>query len=126
VPALAGLDGYDLRALSASSTESATGLDPIANSGCRTMATQSDPGVASWTFTPPAAGTVAGSPVVHVTATLDGSNAELAARLFDVNPANGTQTLVVVISTRKRYLVCAEMAPARSFLAGFSRLSRRR
>jgi predicted acyl esterase len=72
----------------------ATGLDPIANSGCRTMAIQSDPGVASWTFTPPAAGTVVGSPVVHVTATLNGSNAELAARLFDVNPANGTQTLV--------------------------------
>lgn len=72
----------------------AAALDPIVNSGCRTTAIQSDLGVASWTFTPPSAGTVIGSPVVHVSATLTGSNAELAARLFDVDPANGTQTLI--------------------------------
>ncbi|MBC9725262.1 CocE/NonD family hydrolase C-terminal non-catalytic domain-containing protein [Streptomyces sp. TRM68367] len=69
-------------------------LDPIVNSGCRSMSVQSDPGVASWTFTPPSDGSLAGSPVVHLTASLQGSNAELAARLFDVDPANGTQTLI--------------------------------
>ena len=72
----------------------AAALDPILNSGCRTQPPASDPGVATWTFTPPSAGTVAGSPVVHVTAALQGVNAELAARLFDTDPATGTKTLI--------------------------------
>ena len=72
----------------------AAALDPILNSGCRTLPPASDPGVATWTFTPPSAGTVAGSPVVHVTAALQGVNAELAARLFDTDPATGTKTLI--------------------------------
>ncbi|MGN9779729.1 CocE/NonD family hydrolase C-terminal non-catalytic domain-containing protein [Micromonospora sp. H33] len=70
------------------------GLDPILNSGCRTSTVRSDPGVAAWTFRPPAAGTLIGAPVVRVTATLIGTDAELAARLFDVDPAAGTQTLI--------------------------------
>ncbi|WP_158554008.1 S15 peptidase family protein [Micromonospora deserti] len=70
------------------------GLDPILNSGCRTAAVGSDPGVATWTFRPPTAGTLVGAPVVRVTATLIGTDAELAARLFDVDPAAGTQTLI--------------------------------
>ncbi|MGV9249618.1 CocE/NonD family hydrolase C-terminal non-catalytic domain-containing protein [Streptomyces sp. NPDC003710] len=91
----------------------ATALDPITNSGCRTTAAQSDPGVASWTFTPPSAGTITGSPVVHVTVTLDGSNAEVAARLFDANPASGTQTLI----TRAVYRITG--SPGRSLPLAF-------
>ncbi len=68
--------------------------DPIANSGCRSMAaSDSDPDQASYTFTPATATTLAGGPVVHVAATVDGSSAELAARLWDVD-ASGTQTLI--------------------------------
>jgi predicted acyl esterase len=79
----------------------ATALDPIANSGCRTTSAQSDPGVAGWTFDSPSPGTITGSPVVHVTATLQGTDAELAARLFDIDPVSGTQTLI----TRSVYRV---------------------
>jgi predicted acyl esterase len=50
--------------------------------------------VAAWTFHPPTAATLLGPPHLHVTATPTGTNAELAARLFDLNPATGTQTLI--------------------------------
>jgi predicted acyl esterase len=83
-----------------SGTEAAA-VDPIAGSGCRTTSTQSDPGVAGWTFDPPSPGIITGSPVVHVTATLQGTDAELAARLFDMDPVTGTQTLI----TRSVYRV---------------------
>jgi hypothetical protein len=84
-------------ALTSSATASgpeAASLDPIVNSGCRTVSTQSDPGVAAWAFTPPSAGTLLGSLVVNVTAALTGTNAELAARLFDVDPTGANQTLI--------------------------------
>lgn len=63
---------------------------------CVRMNQGTDPGVASWTFTPPAvpAGTVIGSPIVHVGYALVGADAEVSARLWDVDPAKGTQTLV--------------------------------
>ncbi|MFJ8361939.1 CocE/NonD family hydrolase C-terminal non-catalytic domain-containing protein [Streptomyces sp. NPDC093984] len=79
----------------------AAAVDPIANSGCRTTPAQSDRGVASWVFDPPSPGIITGSPVVHVTATPQGADAELAARLFDIDPASGTQTLI----TRSVYRV---------------------
>lgn len=74
--------------------------DPIAQSGCRTLPSSvaTGPGVASYTFTlgaPAASGaTLVGAPVVHADALLLGWNAEVAASLWDVNPATGTQTLV--------------------------------
>lgn len=71
-----------------------TATDPIANSGCRTMAaSQSDPDQASYTFAVPSAATLIGGPVVNVDAAVTGSSAELAARLWDVDPS-GNQTLV--------------------------------
>ncbi|MEV6742225.1 CocE/NonD family hydrolase [Streptomyces sp. NPDC051104] len=79
----------------------AAAVDPIANSGCRTTSGQSDPGVADWTFDPPSPGVITGSPVVHVTASLQGTDAELAARLFDIDPVRDTQTLI----TRSVYRV---------------------
>ncbi|MBV9526407.1 MAG: hypothetical protein JOZ46_11395, partial [Candidatus Dormibacteraeota bacterium] len=68
--------------------------DPIANSGCRSMAaSQSDPNEASYTFAVPSAATLVGGPVVNVTATVTGSSAEIDARLWDVDAA-GNQTLM--------------------------------
>ncbi len=72
----------------------AAGVDPITNAGCRTMAVQTDPGVASWTFSPSAASVLTGSPIVSLTAAMTGTNAELAVRLWDVDPVAGTQTLM--------------------------------
>ncbi|MHB8293186.1 MAG: CocE/NonD family hydrolase [Acidimicrobiales bacterium] len=73
--------------------------DPILSTapgqpGCRSVPVATYPDVASFTFAPGAA-TLIGSPVVHTRVTLaQGSNAEIAARLFDVNPAAGTKTLI--------------------------------
>lgn len=76
-------------------------VDPIANggfpgttSGCRSTASGSDPGVARWTFSPSAAATLVGSPVVSLQATLLGTDAVVATRLWDVDPVAGTQTLI--------------------------------
>jgi len=92
----------------AATTTSATGfgpesfaVDPIANggapgttTGCRTTSSGADPGVARWTFSPSAAATLVGSPQVDVTATLVGTDAVVATRLWDVDPVAGTQTLI--------------------------------
>jgi acetyl esterase/lipase len=68
--------------------------DPITNSGCRSMsASQSDPNQASYTFSVPSSATLVGGPVVNAALTINGSNAELAARLWDVD-ASGNQTLI--------------------------------
>jgi X-Pro dipeptidyl-peptidase C-terminal non-catalytic domain/X-Pro dipeptidyl-peptidase (S15 family) len=75
--------------------------DPVANGGlpgttggCRVMNATTDPGVAAWTWTPATPVTLTGAPVVHVTVTLSGTDAELAARLWDVSPATGKQALI--------------------------------
>jgi hypothetical protein len=75
--------------------------DPIAGGGlpgttggCRIMNTTTDPGVAAWTWSPPTPATLLGAPVVHVTVTLNSTDAELAARLWDVDPATGQQALI--------------------------------
>jgi predicted acyl esterase len=75
--------------------------DPIANggapgttAGCVNMQSLTDPSVAAWTFTPTTPTTLIGSPVVNVRATLAGANAELATRLWDVDPVAGTQSLI--------------------------------
>jgi X-Pro dipeptidyl-peptidase C-terminal non-catalytic domain len=75
--------------------------DPIANgglpgttSGCRIMSITTDPGVAAWTWSPSTPVTLAGAPVVGVTVALNGTDAELAARLWDVDPATGKQALI--------------------------------
>jgi hypothetical protein len=72
----------------------ASALDPVANTGCRTLPLGSDPGVAAWTFAPPATGTLVGPPSVHLTLSMTGADAEVAVRLFDVDPAAGNQTLI--------------------------------
>jgi dienelactone hydrolase len=74
-------------------TSEGTQSDPIANSGCRTMAaSQSDPNQASYIFPVPA-GTLVGSPAVNVDVAVTGLSAEVAARLWEVDGA-GNQTLV--------------------------------
>jgi hypothetical protein len=69
--------------------------DPIANSGCRSMPSFTDPGVAAWTFAPGAtAQTLMGAPVVSASVTPTGPDSEVVARLWDVDPVAGTQYLV--------------------------------
>ena len=75
--------------------------DPIVNGGapgttpgCVTMQSQTDQGVAAWTFSPSTPITVVGSPVVDVSATLLGTNAVVATRLWDLDPQSGRQTLI--------------------------------
>jgi predicted acyl esterase len=84
----------------APSPESAQ-TDPVINGalpgttgGCRTMGTTTDPGVAAWTWSPSGPATLIGAPVVRLTASLAGTDAELTARLWDVDPATGQQTLI--------------------------------
>src|SRR5712691_4789412 len=72
----------------------AAAVDPIANAGCRTINEQTDPGVAAWSSPAPASFLLIGSPVVITKLDLAGTNAEIAARLWDVDPTSGTQTLV--------------------------------
>jgi len=68
--------------------------DPIANSGCRSMAaSQSDPNQATYSLSLTKPYVLVGAPVVHVTAAVLGSSIEVAARLWDVD-ASGQQTLV--------------------------------
>ncbi|MDA8268750.1 MAG: hypothetical protein M0013_10360 [Actinomycetota bacterium] len=94
--------------LSSSSTSETTSVgtdpvedvqtDPIAQSGCRTLPSTeaTGPGLASFTMLPAMATpvTLLGAPVVHADALLAGTNAELAASLWEVNPATGQQTLI--------------------------------
>lgn len=91
---LRGTGAQPTTSLAAGGPESVA-VDPIVNSGCRTISTQTDPGVAAWTFRPPAgpAAVLLGAPVVHVAVTPVGAGEELAARLWDVAPG-GTQTLI--------------------------------
>jgi X-Pro dipeptidyl-peptidase C-terminal non-catalytic domain/X-Pro dipeptidyl-peptidase (S15 family) len=67
---------------------------PGTTGGCRVMNITTDPGVAAWTWSPRGPLTLAGSPVVRVIVSLDGTDAELAARLWDVDPATGKQALI--------------------------------
>lgn len=71
--------------------------DPIAESGCRTLPTSqaTGPGAATYTFAAvPSPVTLLGAPVVRADVRLLGTNAELAASLWDVDPTTGEQTLV--------------------------------
>jgi predicted acyl esterase len=92
-------------ASAAANTVEDSQIDPIANSGCRTLPTsQADPpGTASFTFAVPSSAsagppgdtvTLLGAPVVRADAVLLGHNAELAASLWVVDAATGQQTLV--------------------------------
>ena len=99
----------------APSPESAQ-TDPVVNGalpgttgGCRVMSTTTDPGVAAWTWPPHGRVTLIGAPVVRLTATLAGTDAELAARLWDVDPATGQQALI----TRGVYRLAASAAGQR-------------
>ena len=68
--------------------------DPITNSGCRSMnSSLDDPNQAVYVFNPPLTETLLGSPVLTANVTVGGTNAEVAARLWDVD-ANGQQTLI--------------------------------
>jgi predicted acyl esterase len=86
--------------------------DPIANSGCRTMqAALSDPNQATYTFPVPA-GTLVGAPIVNVDVAVIGLSAEVAARLWEIDPA-GNQTLV----TRTVYRIEDTTTPASQHLS---------
>lgn len=94
--------------------------DPVANGalpgttgGCRVMNTTTDPDVAAWTWSPTTAVTLVGAPVVRVAASLHGTDAELAARLWDVDPATGKQALI----TRGIYRLTATAPGAITHLA---------
>ncbi len=83
---------------SAGNTDVAKKLDPVLGGlACTTVpATDEGPGVATYRL-PPAQGlgfTLLGAPEVHVDISTTGSNAYLAARLFDVDPATNTAVLV--------------------------------
>ena len=67
---------------------------PGTTAGCRVMGTTTDPGVAAWTWPSPSPVTLVGAPVARVSVALDGTDAELAARLWDVDPATGRQALI--------------------------------
>jgi predicted acyl esterase len=67
--------------------------DPIAHSGCRSMAaSQSDPNQAVYTFPVPS-GVLVGGPSISVHVAVTGQSAEVAARLWEIDRA-GNQTLV--------------------------------
>ena len=70
------------------------------------MSTTTDPGVAAWTWSPPGPVTLIGAPVIRLTANLAGTDAELAARLWDTDPATGQQALI----TRGVYRLTASAA----------------
>lgn len=90
------------------------GALPGTSGGCRIMPTTTDPGVAAWTWSPPGPVTLLGAPVVRLTATLTGTDAELAARLWDVDPATGQQALI----TRAVYRLTAA-PPGQQLQAAF-------
>ncbi len=90
------------------------GALPGTTGGCRIMNAGTDPGVAAWTWSPPAPVTLIGAPVAHLTVTLAGTDAELAARLWDVDPATGQQALI----TRTVYRLTAS-APGQQLHAAF-------
>jgi predicted acyl esterase len=67
--------------------------DPIAHSGCRSMAASgSDPNQAVYTFPVPP-GVLVGGPSVSVDVAVTGQSAEVAARLWEIDGA-GNQTLI--------------------------------
>lgn len=78
-------------------------VDPITSgggasgtAGCPTIAaSRSDPAQAVYVFTPlSSATTLVGAPVVAVDMAIVGQNALVAARLWDLDPASGMQTLI--------------------------------
>ncbi|MBV8195271.1 MAG: hypothetical protein JOY80_07055 [Candidatus Dormibacteraeota bacterium] len=81
---------------SAASTAEGASIDPIANSGCPQVSasTPADAPQATYSFSVTTSSfTLMGGPVVNVAANLAGTNAELAARLYDVDPS-GTEWVV--------------------------------
>ncbi|MBV8980922.1 MAG: hypothetical protein JO086_08495, partial [Acidimicrobiia bacterium] len=112
-PSLAGI-AHDTRLFSAPGGGTTTNLplgtegpatDPIANGGgpsqvptpfgkgCRVMSATTDPGVVAWTYPVDRTMTIAGQPLVRVTAQTSSPDAEVAARLWDLSP-DGKQTLI--------------------------------
>jgi predicted acyl esterase len=80
-------------ASSNAATNEGSNTDPIAHSGCRTMAaSQSDPNQAVYTFPVPS-GVLVGAPSVSVDVAVTGVNAEVAARLWEID-GSGNQTLI--------------------------------
>ena len=75
-------------ASSNAATPEGTESDPIANSTFCTLAAHTDANQAVYTFAVPSASAIVGGAVVHVIATVTGSSAELAARLWDVTASN--------------------------------------
>ncbi|MHB8719074.1 MAG: S15 peptidase family protein [Candidatus Dormibacteria bacterium] len=82
-------------------TPESKAVDPIVSGGgatgtpgCPTFtASQSDSNQASYVWTAPSA-TLLGAPIVNVDVAVTGENAALAARLWDLDPATGVQTLI--------------------------------
>jgi|GEM_PF-175654 len=96
-----------------------TAVDSVdgSSSSCVRMPVTTDPGVAAWTFPPLAEGgtsaTIIGGPVLRASVTVTGPDAAWAARLWDVDPSTGTQTLI----TRAVYRDSATAASSSSSVA---------
>lgn len=68
--------------------------DPIVHSGCLSSPVPAGTGVAAWTFAVPQPYTLVGQPAITVSLLGAGADEELNARLWDVAPDGGSQTLV--------------------------------
>jgi hypothetical protein len=71
-------------------------VDPIAGGGaCATVSgTDQGPGVATYRLPPSTGFTLLGAPVVTANLTVTGNFAFIASRLWDIDPATNTETLV--------------------------------
>jgi Acetyl xylan esterase (AXE1) len=92
------LSGPDSQAVAPSSSDQAgQAFDPIAGGGaCATAPGADQPGAASYRLDPAPAGgfTLMGSPTILADVNSPGPTSQLAARLEDVDPASGNETLV--------------------------------
>ena len=105
----------------AQATPESKAVDPITSGGggvggtpgCPVFASaNSDTDQASYTWTSPS-GTLLGAPIVNVDVAMTGVNASVAARLWDVDPVSGNQSLL----TRTVYRVTAAAPDSSRHLA---------
>lgn len=76
-------------------TQATITQNPISYRGCRVIDSRiSDPNAATWTFAASADVTMIGPPVIDLAFATTAPDTEIAVRLWDVDPATGTQALV--------------------------------
>jgi predicted acyl esterase len=92
------LSGPDSKVIAPDASDQAgTAFDPIGGGGaCATASGADQTGTASYRLAPAPAGdfTLMGSPTIVADINSPGPNSQLAARLLDVDPASGNETLV--------------------------------